>query len=49
MIMFTDEEMEWLVKEPLNWHIKDGCPVGIREALERKLKLLYKDDGIHTQ
>ena len=49
MIKFTEEELEWIVREPLNWHIKDGCPEDIRETLERKLKLLYEEDGIQTK
>lgn len=41
MIMyFSREEKKWLVMEPLNWHIQEGCPEEIREKLEQKLKAL---------
>jgi len=37
IMIFTDEEKEWLVTEPNNWHIKNGCPKRIKESLEKKL------------
>ena len=39
-IRFTDEEREWLVMEPFNWHIREGCPKNIRKGLAKKLELL---------
>lgn len=49
ILRFTEEEMEWIIKEPFNWHIKDGCPNEIAESLERKLRNLYQKDGIQAQ
>lgn len=39
-LIFTDEEKEWLIKEPFNWHTKDGCPKEIAESIQQKLRLL---------
>lgn len=38
-MIFTDEEKEWLVMEPFNWHVKDGCPEDIEKSIKRKLEL----------
>ena len=39
-VMFTEQEDEWLVKEPFNWHVKEGTPENIRKSIEKKLELL---------
>lgn len=44
IVIFTDEEKKWIEKEPLNWHIKQGCPEQIKKELQRKLKLVTSDD-----
>ncbi len=41
-IIFTEEEKEWIEKEPFNWHIKDGCPKEIMVQLQKKLDVLYE-------
>ena len=42
-IRFSEEEREWLVTEPLNWHVKDGCPKEIAKSIQEKLDLLKKE------
>lgn len=42
-IIFTEQELEWIEKEPLNWHPKDGCPKNIKDSLEKKIKLLNSE------
>lgn len=42
-IIFTDDEIEWVVKEPFNWHIKNGCPSNLKKSIERKLKRLSNE------
>ena len=44
IINFTDTEKEWIVKEPMNWHVKDGCPEQLKAIIISKLELLYADD-----
>lgn len=39
-IIFTDEELEYIDKEPFNWHPKKDCPKKIEGSIKRKLKLL---------
>lgn len=39
-LIFTDEELEYIDKEPFNWHPKKKCPSEIEESIKRKLKLL---------
>ena len=39
-IIFTDEEYEYIEKEPFNWHPKKSCPKEIKTSIEKKLKLL---------
>ena len=39
-LIFTEEEHEYLVTEPYNWHIKDGAPEPVRKSLEKKLGAL---------
>lgn len=41
---FTDEEYEWIVFEPANWHIRDGCPEEIRKRIQRKFDELGVKD-----
>lgn len=41
VVHFTEEEKEWIVEEPFNWHIAEGCPEIIAGDLRRKLDLLY--------
>ena len=37
---FTEEETEWIIMEPFNWHIADGCPDDIAKNIQRKLDRL---------
>ena len=41
-VLLSNEEMEWVVKEDFNWHIKAGCPEKIRKRLERAFANLDK-------
>lgn len=40
-IIFTEEEKEWIEKEPFNWHIKKGCPEELKDKISKKLKCIY--------
>lgn len=40
IVIFTDEEKEWLDREPFNWHAAKGAPETIRQSLEEKLKVM---------
>lgn len=37
LILFDDEEMQWIEKRLFSWRIKDGCPDNIRKRIEKKL------------
>lgn len=39
-LCLTEEEKEWIVTEPFNWHVAEGCPVDLAETIQRKLDLL---------
>lgn len=39
-MIFTDEELDAIVMEPFNWHVKNGTTKKIRKSIERKLKLI---------
>lgn len=43
-IIFTDEELKWIVKEPFKWHIKSDCPKGIRNELQNKIDQFYNGE-----
>lgn len=43
MIIFTEEEMKWIIKEPFNWHIDENCPEELREQIQRKMNILNKE------
>lgn len=42
-VNFTVEELKYIAKEPFNWHIKENCPERLKEDIEKKLRLLYKE------
>lgn len=39
-MIFTDEELDAIVMEPFNWHVRNGTKKKIRKSIERKLKLI---------
>lgn len=39
-MIFTDEELDAMVMEPFNWHVRNGTKKKIRKSIERKLKLI---------
>lgn len=39
-LSFTEEEREYIVAEPFNWHIKDDAPEPVRKSLEEKLEAI---------
>ena len=41
-IDFTEQERQYIVKEPLNWHVSEDCPESMREDIVRKLNALYE-------
>lgn len=36
IIIFTEDEREWMDTKTIGWPIKDGCPSDIRESIEKK-------------
>lgn len=42
-VVFTEEELEYIVKEPKNWHVAEGCPAEMRERIEKKLRFIYEE------
>lgn len=49
LILFTEEEKKWIIKEPFNWHVDPKAPEKTKKSLERKLKKLKEigDGDIH--
>lgn len=43
IVVFSEEEMEWIDKMPFAWKIRNGCPAKLREALQKKLDLIRKN------
>lgn len=43
IVILSEEEMEWIDKTPFAWKIKNGCPEKIKEVLQKKLELMYKN------
>ena len=41
-ILYTDEEKRWIDMNKWGWPIKDGCPDNIKKEIERKKRLLDK-------
>lgn len=39
-INFTEEEKEYIDKQPFNWKVAEDCPKEIRKGLEEKLSIL---------
>lgn len=39
-MIFTDEELNAIIMEPFNWHVRNGTTEKIRKSIERKLKLI---------
>ena len=40
-LLFSEEELKWIIKEPFHWRLKEGCPMKYRTGIEQKLSLLY--------
>jgi len=43
-IMFSDAERNWMDMKKFGCPIKSGCPADIRRSIERKKKLLKKQE-----
>lgn len=43
ILIFTEEELEWIDKIPYNWKIKKGCPDKLKKSIDKKLKELKKE------
>lgn len=41
-VSFTEEELQWIVKDLFNWHIAKDCPKDKRAAVQKKLDLVNK-------
>lgn len=44
-IIFSTEEKKWIDMKPFNWTVKSKCPEEIREAIEKKLRILNQNRG----
>lgn len=45
MVIFTEEEMEWIIKEPFNWHVDEKCPEKLKEQIQKKFDAINRDEG----
>lgn len=43
-IIFTDEELKWIEKEPFKWHLKSNCPKNISGELQNKIDQFYNGE-----
>jgi hypothetical protein len=41
IVMFTEQEMEYIHTRRNRWTIKDGCPEAMRKRIEKKLHNIY--------
>ena len=42
-IVFTDEEIKYIIKDVFDWHISKDCPKKLKKDIENKLKMLNEE------
>jgi hypothetical protein len=49
-VEFTEQEKKYIVKEPFNWHTKDGAPDDVRDSINQKINAMnnqgFKPNGV---
>ncbi len=46
IVLFTEEEEEWLVRDPFNWHPHQDAPSQVAESIKAKLRAVQKADDV---
>ncbi len=38
IMIYTEEELEWIDTKTMGWPIKENCPSDIKKSIERKME-----------
>lgn len=41
-VEFTETELQYIVKKPFSWYVKDDAPSDVMESAKRKIGLIRK-------